>query len=98
MSINRDHLDDVIDRVSARLTHVDEDPLFAARVIASLPERVTWFGWLTHSWAPRLAMIAIVAGAAVLWNGRKATEVAPVLQPLTVAAVASQWTELTLAA
>ena len=74
MNTNRVDLDDAIDRVAKRLTHVEDDAVFASRVIASLPERATWFGWLTHSWAPRLAMIAIVAVAAMLWNGRRTTE------------------------
>src|SRR5690349_2384464 len=74
MNTNRDHLDDAIDRVAKNLTHVEDDAVFASRVIASLPERTTWFGWLTHSWAPRLAMIAIIVVAAVLWSNRRTTE------------------------
>ena len=74
MNTNRDQLDDAIDNVAKRLTHVEDDAVFASRVIASLPERTTWFGWLTHSWAPRLAMIAVIVVAAVLWNGRRMTE------------------------
>jgi hypothetical protein len=64
------------------LTHVDDDAVFASRVIASLPQRTTWFGWLTQSWAPRLAMIAVIVAAAMLWNSRRTTEVAPALAPI----------------
>ena len=74
MNINRDHLDEAIDHVAKRLTHVEDDAVFASRVVASLPARTTWFGWLTHSWAPRLAMIAVVALGAALWNARRTTE------------------------
>ena len=74
MNTNRVDLDDAIDRVAKRLTHVEDDAVFASRVIASLPERTTWFGWLTHAWAPRLAMIAMIVVAAVLWNNRRRTE------------------------
>lgn len=73
MNTNRDQLDDAIDSVAKRLTHVEDDAVFASRVIASLPERMTWLGWLTHSWAPRLAMIAVIVVAAMLWN-RRTTE------------------------
>ena len=83
MNTDRDLLDEAIDHVSSRLTHVDDDPQFASGIVAALPERVTWFGWLTYSWAPRLAMVAIVAVAAVFWNGRRTTEVSPVVsQPV----------------
>jgi hypothetical protein len=81
-------LDRAIDHVAAQLTHVDHDPLFVQRLVASLPERGRWLGWVTPSWIPGLAMIAIVAGIAVSWNQRHTTAVnpAPVLaarvQPL----------------
>ena len=94
MNTNRDQLDDAIDHVAKRLTHVDDDAQFSARVIAALPERVTWFGWLTHSWAPRLAMMAIIAGTFVFWSARHSNEVAPAAQPL--ASVANpNWPQLT---
>ena len=80
--MNQERLDQAIDRVAKRLTHVDEDAQFASRIVAALPERFTWFGWLTHSWAPRLAMMAIVAVSAVLWNARQTTEVSPASHPL----------------
>jgi hypothetical protein len=79
-------LESAIDAVARELTRVDHDPQFTSRIVAALPERVTWFGWLTHSWAPRLAMIAIVATAAVVWNSRRATEVT--VSPLPAASVA----------
>ena len=93
MSIHRDHLDEAIDHVAKRLTHVDADAQFASRIVAALPERVTWFGWLTHSWAPRLAMMAIVAGALIFANARRTTEVAPSARPLASVAN-SNWPQL----
>ena len=96
--MNRAHLDldQAIDRVAKRLTHVDEDAQFTARVIAALPERSSWFGWLTQSWAPRLAMMAIVAGSLLFWNARHATEVTPSAQPLA-SVVNSNWPQLVAA-
>lgn len=85
---DRDHLDDAIDRVAKQLTHVDDDALFATRVIAALPERTTWFGWLMHSWAPRLAMIAIIVGAVALWNVRRVTTELPAVSTTTLTAYA----------
>jgi hypothetical protein len=85
MNTNRDQLDDAIDSVARRLTHVEDDPVFASRVIAALPERATWFGWLTHSWAPRLAMIAVIVVAAVLWNNRRTTELPAVIASTNIA-------------
>ena len=41
-----------------------------ARNHRALPERVTWFGWLFHSWAPRLAMIAVVVAAGIVLGYR----------------------------
>jgi hypothetical protein len=93
MNTNRDHLDEAIDHVAKRLTHVDEDAQFASRFVAALPERVTWFGWLTHSWAPRLAMLAIVAGALLFANARRTTDVAPSAPPLASVAN-SNWPQL----
>lgn len=63
-------LDEAIDLVGRQMTHVDESPEFAARIVASLPERVSWFGWLSHSWVPRLAVLAIaVLGGWMLTRG-----------------------------
>ena len=97
MTTHRDLLDEAIDHVAQRLTSVDEDAQFASRIIAALPERMTWFGWLTHAWAPRLAMMAIVAGTLAFWSTRHTTEVAPAVPPL--ASVANtNWPQLALAA
>ena len=90
MNTNRVDLDDAIDRVAKRLTHVEDDAVFASRVIASLPERTTWFGWLTHAWAPRLAMIAAIVVGAVLWNNRRTTESPVGSEPLASVATVSQ--------
>lgn len=78
-------LDAAIDHVAKRLTHVDDDAQFALRIVAALPERLTWFGWLLHCWAPRLAMAAIIAAGAALWSGRSTTENAPLLTTASVA-------------
>ena len=94
MNTNRDFVDEAIDHVAKRLTHVEEDAQFASRIVAALPERVTWFGWLTQSWAPRLAMMAIVASGAVLWSGRQSTtEVSPAAAPLA-SVTNSNWPQL----
>lgn len=98
MNTNRVDLDDAIDRVAKRLTHVEDDAVFASRVIASLPERATWFGWLTQSWAPRLAMIAVIVVAAVLWNNRRTTESPMASEPLASVATVSQPTMLVASA
>lgn len=90
MNTNRDQLDDAIDSVAKRLTHVEDDAVFASRVIASLPERSTWFGWLTQSWAPRLAMIAVIVAAAALWSDRRTTESPASSEPLASVATVSQ--------
>jgi hypothetical protein len=100
MNTERNRLDEAIDRVAARLTHVDEDPALASRIVAALPERVSWFGWLFHSWAPRLALIVLVVASGWLWN-RGTTPVTttplpavariqPVAVPTTVVATAER--------
>lgn len=78
----RHRLDDAIDAVAARLTRVDDNAALAAQIITALPERVTWFGWLFHSWAPRLAMIAVVVAAGMVWGSRGQTVRAPDLSPI----------------
>lgn len=84
-----DRLDEAIDRVAKQWTRVDNDAQFAQRIVAALPDRRTWFGWLTQSWVPRLALIAIVAMAAVLFNGRQRTSELPAAaQPIGVVAYA----------
>lgn len=55
-------LDPAIDVVARRLTHVEDDQLFAAKIVAALPERTTWPGW----WMPRLAGLVVLAGAAIV--------------------------------
>lgn len=64
-------LDSAIDLVAKQLTHVDDDPVLASRIIASLPERQTWFGWLFTSWALRLAVFAVAAVASLLVIDRR---------------------------
>lgn len=82
--MKRDHLDDAIDIVAARLTHVDDDPAIASRIVNSLPERAGWLGWLFHSWAPRLAMIAIVVASGIVWSSRPEVP-SPISTPLASA-------------
>jgi hypothetical protein len=53
--MKRDHLDDAIDSVAVRLTHVTEDEGLATRILASLPDRSPW---ALHWWMPRLAITA----------------------------------------
>jgi hypothetical protein len=85
-SANADRLDAAIDRVAKQLTQVEEDSQLAARIAAALPDRFTWFGWLTDSWAPRLAVLAIAVGAFGLWNMGHTTDVTPAAQPLAISA------------
>ena len=66
-----DRLDEAIDHVAARLTHIEDNPALTSRIVSSLPERAGWFGWLFHSWAPRLAMIAIVVASGIVWSSRR---------------------------
>lgn len=70
MTQNPDDLDRVIDSVAKRLTDVEEDSRIAERIMASLTERMTWFGWLTTSWAPRLAGLVLMAGVSAMWMNR----------------------------
>ena len=78
---HRDRLDDAIDHVVTRMVRVDENDALASQIINALPERASWFGWLFHSWAPRLAMIAIVVVAGIAWGNRKPATT-PQLDPL----------------
>ena len=77
MNTCRDSLDEAIDRVASRLTHVEDSPELAARIVASLPMRASWFDWFTQSWAPRLAMLAVIVTGAVIWMRFDA----PAIQP-----------------
>ena len=77
MNVNRDRLDESIDQVASRMVRVAGDDDLASKIISALPERVTWFGWLTHSWAPRLAMIAIAVTAGIMWGTRRPQPIAP---------------------
>ena len=81
MNTNRDRLDDAVDDVVTRMVHVKENDALATQIIHALPERVSWFGWLFHSWAPRLAMIAIVVVAGIVW-GNRTPATPPPLDPL----------------
>jgi hypothetical protein len=78
---HRDRLDDAIDQVVTRMVRVEENDALASQIINALPERASWFGWLLHSWAPRLAMIAIVVAAGIVWGNRKPAPT-PQLNPL----------------
>ena len=63
MNTNQDRLDDAIDRVTARMTAVEEDAALAGRIVSSLPERSVW---LPQVWIARLAMGALAALAVVV--------------------------------
>jgi hypothetical protein len=53
-----DRIDEAIDSVAARMTHVTEDAALASRIAEALPERSGWsLGWLM----PRLAIMAAIA-------------------------------------
>jgi hypothetical protein len=79
---NGDGLDRAIDRVAAQLTHVDDDPGLASRIADSLPERQTWQGWLSHSWVPRLAALAVIVTASVLWSEREPDPARSIAPPI----------------
>ncbi len=79
-------LDDAIDHVAARLTQVDDDPMLASRIVNALPDRVNWLGWLFHSWPPRLAVLAIIVSAGMLWNKTRVTPTEPALLQVTATA------------
>ena len=66
-----DPLDEAIDQVVTRMVRVEDNDALATQIINALPERVSWFGWLFHSWAPRLAMIALIAAAGIVWGNRQ---------------------------
>ena len=85
MNTDRDQLDDAIDHLVARMVRVEEDDTLASRIVSALPERNTWFGWLSHSWAPRLAMIAMVVAAGLVWGNRGQLENTPIEPPLASA-------------
>ena len=94
MNTNRDLLDDAIDQVASRMTRVDDDAAMAARIVAALPERVSWFGWMVHAWVPRLAMTAMVATASLLWARREAP-IDPAPAPVPPIAAAAPVTPVT---
>ncbi len=58
MNTNQDRLDDAIDRVTARMTVVEEDAGLAGRIVSSLPERSVW---LPQVWIARFAFGALAA-------------------------------------
>ena len=89
MNTNRDRLDDAIDRVVTRMVGVEENEALASQIVNALPERVSWFGWLFHSWAPRLAMIAMIVAAATVWGSRRPTA-APQLDPVASTLTAAE--------
>ena len=81
MNTSRDRLDEAIDHVVARMVHVEENDVLATQIVNALPERASWFGWLFHSWAPRLAMVAMVIAAGIVWGNRTPATI-PQLNPL----------------
>jgi hypothetical protein len=74
--------DRAIDAVAKGMTHGADDPLLAARIVASLPERTTWPGW----WMPRFAGLAalfVVAASSMLLINRQPAPALPALLPAT---------------
>lgn len=64
-------LDPAIDAVAKQLTRVEDDPHLASRIAMSLPERsAASFGW----WALRLAMIAVMIAAGIVWGNRAGSD------------------------
>ena len=64
--MRRDQLDEAIDTVAARLTQVAEDEGLGQRIVSELPERTTWLGWVSASWALRLAVGVIAIGTTLV--------------------------------
>ncbi len=63
MNAEHDHLDAAIDAVAARLTHIEDNPALASRIVSALPERSAWsLHWLM----PRLAITAALAVATTI--------------------------------
>ena len=68
--MKRDHLDDAIDTVAARMTAIAQDdgnPLTVERIVAALPQRRPLF-WILQGWAPGFAaaVLAVTTGLIVL--------------------------------
>ena len=82
MTTHRDQLDEAIDRVAARMTQVDDNDALASQIVNALPERSIGFGWLFRSWAPGLAMIAVVIAAGIVWSNRGTPESSPIASPI----------------
>jgi hypothetical protein len=61
-----DRLDNAIDAVAARLTHVEDNDALAAQIIIALPERTSRLRWLI----PQFAAIGAIAIAALVWTTR----------------------------
>ena len=76
-SATPDHLDDAIDRVATRMTQVEPSEALASQIINALPDRSLSSGWWFQSWAPRLAMVAILAVAGVMWAARGSRDSTP---------------------
>jgi hypothetical protein len=71
--------DTAIDAVAKQLTRVEPDPHLSARIAASLPDRSPWaLGW----WAPRLAALAIVVAAGIVWGNGTEQVSTPTASPL----------------
>ena len=82
MSTKRDHLDDAIDAAVSLMVRTESDEAFAAQIINGLPARSMWDGWLFQSWAPRIAMIAVIVAAGIIWDARGSRESNAVIEPL----------------
>jgi len=73
-------LDDAIDLVAKQMTSLPGDDALAARIVGSLPERSTWsLQWFM----PRLAVLAMLVVAGMMWSARNTTVV---LTPLASSA------------
>ncbi|HUQ86573.1 MAG TPA: hypothetical protein VM096_03380 [Vicinamibacterales bacterium] len=70
-----DHLDCAIDRVAAEMTRVQNNDALASQIISALPDRTVRPGWMFQSWMVRVAMIAMIVTAGLVWSARRASEV-----------------------
>lgn len=73
--MSRDHLDEAIDQVAARLTHVaDENSLTVERIVQELPRRRPLF-WIMQGWAPGLAAVVLALTAFLVVGTNVPTDV-----------------------
>lgn len=82
-------IDQAIDRVAKQMTDVEESPAFAARLVASLPDRAWSARWLLQSWVPRLAVVAMAVASVLFMSRASRPDAPPVLRAKLVGGVSA---------